>query len=68
MKQQFVCIYIQSVAASWLCTVYVWLSVILPNYCPASLSLVTWGSCIAILQVLVDLSRVDKKNYCQSWA
>lgn len=68
MDQQFVCIYIQCVAASWLCTVYVCLSVILPNYCLTSLSLVTWGSCVAVLQVLVDLSRVDKKSYCQSWA
>lgn len=27
----------------------------------------TWGSCVPILQVSVDLSRVNKKNCCQSW-
>lgn len=60
-----ICIYIQlcNLLAAW-CHLTV---IILLYYCPANLSPVTWRCCVPVLQVSVDLSRVNKKNCFQSW-
>lgn len=60
-------IFILNVAASWLCTVDVCLSIISLHYCP-TVSAVMWGDCVALLYVCVQLFSLSKKNYSRIWA